>query len=328
MFAFFSVLIHFPMRPVSGALPSAGLVSFLPAQETRDQVFAPPTLGRRSAHSAVVLGSDIYIAGGFADESDDFASAFEACDMARRKWTSLPDLPTPRIFMASCSAAGRAFFIGGAERGSEWSAVVESFNPDDNTWKTHAPMPTRRNRLAAVEHGGLIYAVGGYAHDGNTAVLEVYDPASDSWMRKADMPTPRHGHCAVVLKGTMYVIGGVGGGDHDRIGTSEVYDFAADTWTSAAPLPEPRLFFGAHAFGDRIYCFAGHPPSPMSTLVFNPSDNQWINLHADLPLRRGRFASAAVGNTIYLIGGEGDDRDEHPVWAFDTTGAGWAAVRP
>src|SRR5690242_17466612 len=65
-------------------------------------------------------------------------------------------------------------------------------------WTRMAPMPTKRNGLAAVTMGGTVYAVGG-SQGSPVATLEAYDPATNSWTSKMSMPTPRGALAAAVV---------------------------------------------------------------------------------------------------------------------------------
>ena len=66
-------------------------------------------------------------------------------------------------------------------------------------WQRHAPMPSARTEVAAVELGGKIYVIGGYEKGGN--LIEEYDPGTDRWRGRAPLPKPLHHTGAAVVSG-------------------------------------------------------------------------------------------------------------------------------
>jgi hypothetical protein len=142
------------------------------------------------------------------------------------------------------------------------------------TWTPLAPMPSRRQEVAAAEAGGTIYVLGGFG-DGfqPSALVEAYDPASGVWQRRASLPVGVHhpapvgvgsrtvaplplargGLAAAPLRGRIFVLGG-----ELPFGiVSEAYDPATERWTAQAPLSTPRHGLGAAAVGARVYVAAG-----------------------------------------------------------------------
>ena len=75
--------------------------------------------------------------------------------------------------------------------GSNDLALVESYNPQTNTWKEVTPMGTKRSCLAVASLNGLLYAIGGY--DGASCLnsVERYDPLTNTWTSVAAMVTRR-----------------------------------------------------------------------------------------------------------------------------------------
>jgi hypothetical protein len=71
-------------------------------------------------------------------------------------------------------------------------------------WEIHAPMPSARTEVAAVELGGKIYVIGGYEKGGD--LMEEYDPAKDSWRRRALLPRPLHQYRCRFRRWKIYVI--------------------------------------------------------------------------------------------------------------------------
>ena len=83
------------------------------------------------------------------------------------------------------------------------SSTTSSSPPPRPTWRTIAPMSTRRSSVGVGVLNGLIYAVGGY--DGNSrhclASVEVYNPETDTWAPVMDMSARRSGAGVGILHG-------------------------------------------------------------------------------------------------------------------------------
>eukprot|EP00698_Gefionella_okellyi_P017873 TRINITY_DN5295_c0_g1_i2.p1 TRINITY_DN5295_c0_g1~~TRINITY_DN5295_c0_g1_i2.p1 ORF type:complete len:191 (-),score=21.45 TRINITY_DN5295_c0_g1_i2:121-693(-) len=90
------------------------------------------------------------------------------------------------------SAAGSIYCVGGHECETNWFATVRKFIPSDDgksgEWKDCAPMPTARAFLAAVEHNGRVYAIGGYNGKRHLNTVESYDPVLDAWRTEPKLP--------------------------------------------------------------------------------------------------------------------------------------------
>jgi N-acetylneuraminic acid mutarotase len=151
---------------------------------------------------------------------------------------------------------------------------------------------------------GKIYAIGG----DNLATNEEYDPTTDTWTFKASMPTPRARFGIAVYENKIYCIGGQNGsGD---TGVNEVYDTATDTWEKRAAMPTPRSGLQANIVNGKIYLIGGSANGYALTLneVYDPNTDSWAT-KARMPvinftfLGTSDYASAVVGNKIYVVGG-------------------------
>ncbi len=133
------------------------------------------------------------------------------------------------------------------------------------------------------------------------------------WVTLAGMPTPRI-HAAVVAIGSrFYVMGGAPTVSNvipaPTLTTVEIFDALTSTWTTGVPMPVAREYLSAINVGGRIYAFggsAGVPPSACyvsaNVAVFDPGTNAWTTL-TSAPMMMSGTAIAAIGTSIYLIGG-------------------------
>ena len=142
----------------------------------------------------------------------------------------------------------------------------------------------------------------------------MYDPATDTWTKKRDIPTLRHAFATTVIDGKIYLIGG---SVHDQklgrdvaIDLVEAYDPLTNRWEKRADMPTARGATDAVVVDGKIYVIGGYnwQWGPLvdkfvtSIEEYNPKTDQWREL-PDMPMRKFMFASVAIDNEIYTIGG-------------------------
>jgi N-acetylneuraminic acid mutarotase len=227
-----------------------------------------PDLPEALHHLAAAATRDrVYIAGGYTDLTFSAMSrrAF-AYDPEARTWAAIADLPAPRAAHAMAVVAGKLYVVGGV--GPE-SDHVWVYDPTTDRWDgLGAPLPTRREHLAAAALDDKLLVVGGRWGDaGNLATLETYDPATGRWTRGPDMPTARSGLTAGALAGRLHVTGGEGLSSGDVFGEHEVYDPMAGRWTAGAGLPTLRHGLASAVLGERWYVIGGGTRAGALTFV-------------------------------------------------------------
>ncbi len=195
------------------------------------------------------------------------------------------------------------------------SAQSES---DQGTWRTAAPMPTKRTEVAAAMVDGKIYVVGGFEKPslGNflnfaiTPSVELYDPVIDRWTPKAPMPVGLHHVGIGVVGGRLYVIGGYsrsGFSVWNPVATVYAYDPTTDAWTERAPMPTARGALSVTEHDGKLYAIGGYDRKVNNAQVeiYDPARNVWTSA-TTLPTPRDHLATATVFGKIYAIGGRID----------------------
>ncbi|MBX3329975.1 MAG: hypothetical protein KF722_06220 [Nitrospira sp.] len=190
--------------------------------------------------------------------------------------------------------------------------------PDQGTWRTAAPMPTKRTEVAAAALDGKIYVVGGFEKPslGNllnltiTPSVEMYDPVTDRWISKAPMPVGLHHVGIGVVGGRLYIIGGYsksGLSVWNPVATVYAYDPTTDTWTERAPMPTVRGALSVTEHDGKLYAIGGYDRKVNNAQVevYDPARNVWTT-GASLPTPRDHLATATVAGKIYAIGGRTD----------------------
>ena len=252
----------------------------------------------------------------------------EIKSFAGEGWELITKVPTKRKDFSTAVVDGKIYLIGGNlfgnRKGPFGMALVEIYNPENNSWRRGADMPTDRAAPTTAVIDGRIYVMGGYTGIDNRGknfkvlkIVEVYDPKTDTWERKQDMSVPRALFGAGVVAGNIYAIGGFvhpsdkNPGDPWHIDLVEVYDPATDTWAKRANMPTKRAALGVEVVNDQVYAIGGHGwprvgnrNGPFLTVIeeYNPKTNRWRKAK-DMPDARVSFSTVVVGNAIYLIGG-------------------------
>lgn len=195
---------------------------------------APMPMGTERGGSAVaVVGTKIYVAGGFRSGAVADVSAYDA---ANDTWETLAPLPEQRDHLVGGALGGAVLAVGG--RNGTIASIngrVDAFDPQAGTWSPRAPMLTPRGgAAAAVVMGSLgeeFYVFGGEgnAADASGVFADAEAYFSLVWAATEPMLTPRHGTGAAGLDGVIYVPGGATTQAFGAVDTHEAY------------VPAPRL---------------------------------------------------------------------------------------
>lgn len=170
-------------------------------------------------------------------------------------------------------------------------------------------MPTARGEFGTAVVNGKIYVIGGVNQNNQPLnIVEEYNPLTSQWTSKMAMPTARSGFAIAVYDNRIYIIGGsVGNG---FVGNNEVYDPAANSWTTKASMQTPRTDLTASLVNGQIYLIGGKMYSNQAPFytetalneVYDPVKDEWSTKSA-VPSPVEGYASAVLGNSIYIIGG-------------------------
>ena len=242
-------------------------------------------------------------------------------------WEQVTELPIWRMGDAAAAVRGKIYLIGGFDHhenlggGAPALSTVDVYDTQTNTWHAAANMPTPRVAPQTAVFSNEIYVFGGYDRKGPRGAfrykrnVEMYDPETDTWVKKRNMPTLREGFSTALVNGKVYLIGGR---IHDKklgegaaTGLVEVYDPLTNRWEKGADMPTERGETDAVVIGGKIYVLGGYTwlkvPGLAERFVtrieeYNPKTDKWRKL-PDMPMFRGWFATVAVDNEIYTLGG-------------------------
>jgi N-acetylneuraminic acid mutarotase len=197
--------------------PTAGLFRYSPRSRRWTQL--PSMRTPRGGHAGAIIGERLYVASGgprtFPDESAAPHETLEIYDLARRRWSAGPDIPTGRHHVAATAHRGKLYVIGGRTPRDFSMGTVERYDPARGRWETLPPIPFAVGSAKAVSDGEGIILTGG-DEERNWAEGEGWvtpaawrsDPRVRGWRRLPDLSTARHGHAAAMLDGRLHVLGG------------------------------------------------------------------------------------------------------------------------
>lgn len=211
--------------------------------------------GVLNATAAVVLGSRIFVIGGFSGTTNLPTAQVRVYDLASRRWTRAAPLPSPRGGHAAVVLGGRIHVLGG---GNDVSTLADHsvYDPATDSWTEAAPLPRSEGSPAAVVLGGRIYAIGGRSGFDDYGDTYVYDPPSDRWSRGPPIP-PRGTAGAAVWRGSIYVFGGESQKTSSVL--ADVFRLApgASRWQRIGRMPTARNYARAVVYRGRIFVVGG-----------------------------------------------------------------------
>ena len=277
----------------------------------------------RDEARAARIGDSVYLVGGIDSlnlsvypGTASSLNTFERYDVKSRRYTSLPPLPRRLNHVAVVAYRGDIYAVGGFNdqlaRG-EATGDAWRYRPAELHWERIASMPTKRGGHGAAVVGHRMYVVGGRDHFDRPRRTDVYDFRTGRWSRAASLPTARDHLGVGEYGGKIYVAGGRDSRDFS-LGTFERYDPAADRWVRLSDIPGPASSFDLEKVSGKLVASGGGDSKPPQvrgrqsawvsgqTWAYDPEKRNWSRL-SDLPQPKHGYASAAVGDRLYLFGG-------------------------
>ncbi|HYE61715.1 MAG TPA: kelch repeat-containing protein [Phycisphaerales bacterium] len=193
-----------------------------------------PQLGGASNIDAAVIGTDIYLVGGYIGTGATVINRVLRYDTLANTWTEITSDPYPTAIYGSALVAhnGKLYVMSGATAvGSPTTACYryDPAAPEGSRWAAIASIGAGRPGMAATVIGDLIYCVGGEATDQSRT--DVYNITLDSWTQLPDTTVARGGTSLFNLDGKPYA---AAGGWTTFTNTAEVFD--AGAWTAGPPV--------------------------------------------------------------------------------------------
>ena len=278
----------------------------------------------RSAHTAVLLGGNVYVGGGLEGRSindDQVSYRLDVYNLTTNQWSSSP-ITTPYRWFAMTVLDDKLVIAGGQTKNNETVKKVLVLNAGQ--WKDYSEMPSARSGATAVGyHSMLIVVGGGIKVKGKwtrVSTTELLDTTNGCWYTCNNLPSPHQQMKAAIMNDKLYLLGGV---DKDFKLTPQVFVASLDTlsthqlnWQSAPNTPwcgsTPVVLYNKF-----LLTVGGKQQSRTSEVnVFNPSTGlHWKKL-TNIPAARSGPAVVGVADSIIVIGGMTDNNGEYSntVW--------------
>lgn len=256
-----------------------------------------------------VLDDKIWIAGGMSH--GETLQTVESYDTRTGTWTTEPPLPVPLHHASAATYRGEVVVLGGASE-SIADASNKVYALRDGAWAELPPMKHGRVAGAAAVVGDKLVVVGGQNDKQLVAQTEVFD--GESWAEAADLPTPRE-HLAAVSDGVyVYALGGRKLSADENSAAFERFNPQSGAWESLPDMPTARGSYGAAIVDGRIVAVGGEEPTRVLATVemYDIAGRKWSTL-APISTPLHGEAVAAVGSTLYCIGGADRPTHEGPV---------------
>ena len=308
-------------------------------------LFPDRWLGKLLKHRKSIEREEYVIAltGGYEYESDyDFFSRENFCFvLATKEWHPLCTMPDSFFPQSSgiCASPcrGRLYVMG------DYSSSVSCFKPQKNTWKVKdTEFPSQiATGFTVTSFNEVLYVIGGYLKsefegiEGLKVLREAhkYNPICNEWKQLASMETGRASHCTAVLEDLIYVIGGHD--IHTCFKSVECYDPFTNHWRKVPDLTNARKVSSAATVCGKLVVVGGYCETGLGNLtsemieptceVFDPCQNQW-SLVSSPQIPRAACGIVSVDDTVYVLGGHGEEGLLHSVECFDVKCNEWCEV--
>ena len=277
----------------------------------------------RKAHTAVLLGGNVYVGGGVEGTSDNdkqYSYRLDVYNLTTNQWSPSP-ITTPHRSFAMTVLDDKLVIVGGRTKNRVVVRKVLVLNTGQ--WKDYSEMPTARCFATAVGyHSMLIVVGGGIKVEGNwtrVSTAELLDTTNGCWYTCNNLPSPHLQMKAVIMNDELYLLAGA---DKDLSPSSQVFVASPDNlsthqlnWQSAPNTPwcvsAPVVLYNKF-----LLTVGGWQQNCCSSEVnvFNSSTGQWKHL-TNIPAARRDPAVVGVADNIKVIGGvNSDHKYSNTVW--------------
>ena len=283
---------------------------------------APQPVGR-DVHTAVLLGGNIYVGGGYEGrnlDDDEDSYRLDVYNLTTNQWSPSP-ITTPYCDFAMTILLGKLVTVGGSTKNDEIVKKVLVLNAGH--WDDYSKMLTSRYRATAVGYHSMLIVVGGGTKVENewtvASTTELLDTTDGRWYSCSNLPSPHVHLQAAVMNNKLYLLGGF---NEDNKLSSQVFVASLDTlsshqlnWQSAPNTPwccsTPVVMY------DKFLLTVGgwQQNRTSEVCVFNPSNGQWQHL-TNIPAARSAPAVVSAADDIIIIGGVTNKKNEfsNTVW--------------
>jgi len=248
-------------RVRSGPRSVSHMYEFDPARSRYERLPDAPT---RVDHALLVADDDfLYLVGGFVDGVA--TGAVWRYSLDKRRWSSLPPMPTARGALGGAVIGGSLYAVGGTPppfsgRPIQPYGKLEILELDSGRWRSGPSMPFPRHHVGAAALDGSLYVVGGRGRSVfSLAHLERFDVRTGAWESLPPLPQASGALAAAAVGGELLAIGGGDDAEGWVTGATWAFDPSRNRWRRLPDLTHPRHGHGVAAVGRRVFVFGGSP---------------------------------------------------------------------
>jgi hypothetical protein len=261
-----------------------------------------------------------------------------APDALEVTWTPRAPMSVPRFDLGAAALRGKVYAVGGFSGST--LALVEEYDPANNSWTRKADLPTPRRLLVVAAVNGKVYAIGGASFTDPNALTYSFatdelDPLANTWTTRAPIPMDPPfnsvlGNCFIggaAVGGKIYVV--VFNTNTTGTTATYAYDPATNSWTTGlAPVPFGYTRYAAAASNGKLYVLGISPAFGSGQFAeYDPAANIWVTKSSP-PTARQYQTLVAAGDRVYAIGGLGASGPSATVEAFDPATGAWELATP
>ncbi|CAN4110948.1 unnamed protein product [Withania somnifera] len=197
--------------------------------------------------------------------------------------------------------------------------------------------PSERWGHSSCYSNGFVYVFGGCRgglHFSDVLVLNLEAMAWSILVTTGKGPGPRDSHSAVLVGHKMVVFGGTNGAR--KVSDIHVLDLRSQEWTQLECQGNPPSPRESHTStlvgGDKLVIFGGSGEGEANYLndlhVLDIKTMRWSTpeVRGEMPVPRDSHSAVAIGNRLYIYGGDCGDRYQSDIDMFDMDALVWSKL--
>ena len=267
-----------------------------------------------TAHTAVLLGGNVYVGGGYENRNNNdkqYSYRLDVYNLTTNQWSPSP-ITTPYYWFAMTVLDDKLITTGGLTKNDE--AIKKVLVLNAGQWKDYSEMPTARCHATAVGYHSMLIVVGGQGMvEGEwtrVSTTELLDTTNGCWYTCNNLPSPHKQMKAVIMNDQLYLLGGL---DKDFKPSPQVFVASLDAlsthqlnWQST---PNTPYCYSAPVvlYNKFLFTVGGRKPSELTSqtsevYVLNQKTGQWTHL-TNIPAARSFPAVVSMDDKMIVIGG-------------------------
>jgi len=280
-----------------------------------------------NAHTAVLLGGNVYIGGGFEGiRANNHRPCYklDIYNLTTDQWSSSP-ITTPYSSFAMTVLDDKLVTAGGLTKNHEVVKKVLVLNAGQ--WKDYSEMPTAKDCATAVGYHSMLIVVGGQMKvEGKwtrVSTTELLDTTNGCWYTCNNLPSPHQQLKAAIMNDKLYLLGGVDKDFNDslKVFVASLNDLSTHqlNWQSAPNTPwcvsAPVVLYNKCLLTVGGRQASDDTSQTREVYTLNPSTGQWKHL-TNIPAVRSFPAVVGVVDKIIVLGGMTNKNREYSntVW--------------